>query len=436
MVSGEGSDNLRMFSFLQERKERLSSLTDSDQIRLKHFTKFTSKGFSNCLSRLFQWLEEWLVIEQVKREKYEREVRLVRAYNERGLYGLADRLAARIEEKISKNNKLNSEEASVLSQLYKYQYYSDNPIKYKSSGLLFQKLIDQFLSAHKERALIFLAELHNWGRVINYDFSDSIDRIRESVEKIPDSNLIPVLNELENLVTNHDLNAYQKLKDTLFSDKISRNSELHTILTFYLITHSLILWTNGKIKEPNELVEIYEYGLNTGVLMIGGKIPLVRFYNILSTLGAIKSFEWSEAFIDRWNDKVYTNHIESTKALALAQNCFYHKRYEEIIPLIRMMEYDDFSQKIRAGALTVVALYMQPDRDYEILNVYASNYKRLLKRHKKNLGEQIYKSHLSMVEIVELLIKRERKRITIDLNKYPSIHLRNWVTEQVNQATS
>ena len=90
MHTRKGSDNFDFFEYLHKRRERISSITDADGVRENHFPQMTLKGFSNMMSRLFNWLEEWLAIEEFKKQRYQEEVMLVKAYNRRGLYKLAN----------------------------------------------------------------------------------------------------------------------------------------------------------------------------------------------------------------------------------------------------------------------------------------------------------------------------------------------------------
>ena len=48
------------------------------------------------LSQLFQWCEEWLIIDQLYKDKYLPDLTLLKALNRRGLFNLADQTARRI----------------------------------------------------------------------------------------------------------------------------------------------------------------------------------------------------------------------------------------------------------------------------------------------------------------------------------------------------
>ena len=98
MNTRDDSDNFKIFKFIQLRKDGMDVLENLDTLRMKYFPKFTGKGFSNVMSRLQLWLEEWMVIEEMRSIKYEKELLLVKATNRRGLYDQADQTARKVNE--------------------------------------------------------------------------------------------------------------------------------------------------------------------------------------------------------------------------------------------------------------------------------------------------------------------------------------------------
>ncbi|NNE13754.1 MAG: hypothetical protein HKN51_02175, partial [Saprospiraceae bacterium] len=174
MHTRKGSDNFDFFEFLHIRKDRLSSMVDADIIRERHFAQLTSKGFSNMMSRIFNWLEEWLSIHEFKKQAYQQELMLVKAYNKRGLYKLADRTAKKTEDSITKKPSLGINKNKAIADLYHIQYYSENPIKQFNGGEILSKLSDHYTASVQEYVSTYVLELINFSRIKNIDLSSQI----------------------------------------------------------------------------------------------------------------------------------------------------------------------------------------------------------------------------------------------------------------------
>jgi len=91
--TGKDSEIFTLFLELQKRKNALADQQILDTIYKKSFHKKTAKVFSNMQSQLFQWCEEWLIIDQLNKDKYLPELLLLKSLNRRGNFKLADQTA-------------------------------------------------------------------------------------------------------------------------------------------------------------------------------------------------------------------------------------------------------------------------------------------------------------------------------------------------------
>lgn len=152
---------------------------------------------------------------------------------------------------------------------------------------------------------------------------------------------------------------------------------------------------------------------------------------MIATLGKLKSFDWTQEFIERWYQNVETENLIYTKSLAEALNAFGFQKYELIIPLIRGIEFQDFIEKLRALGLEVIALYIDRKDNYNLLRNNISNFKRTLKRNEGKLSTPTIKSYVNFLKVLELLIQRDFRKITIHLEKYDALIYRGWLFTQV-----
>jgi hypothetical protein len=167
--------------------------------------------------------------------------------------------------------------SSALAELYHQQFYSDNPIKYKTGTELLINLQSSYLKEIKEEILVYACEFINWGKLKNIEFQAIKESFKSIIGLCPDSKESVLLLELKDLIDVPEINKLKNLKDKLFNSFLDQSSDLHVIVTMYLISMAILLLNQGKLEEKHVLYDLYEYGLTTGVLLNSGRIPERRF---------------------------------------------------------------------------------------------------------------------------------------------------------------
>lgn len=431
MSHDKTTEAFKIFSEFQKRKEKLNSPFDTSALHKKYFGKLTSKGFSNLLSRINKTIEDWLAIQQFENQNYARELSLVKAYNSRGLYQHADRIATKLEKQIAVDTTLDLAKTDIIHQLLHTQYYSDNPIKYNLTNNLLKELVITHKQYYHQLSLQYIAEMINWGAIKNLDFKSELDQLDNILPQFESDELTKELGIMIKLVKNKDLDSLYWLTNSLLQGKFSIDSEIHDLVTLYLISFSLKIWMKGELSNPDKLVELYEYGLSSGALLRSGKIPQTRFYNILSTIGAIKDYYWTDGFVDRWIIKVDAINIDSAVALSKAYNNFYHQKYEEMRALLSKVKFEFTEQKLRSLGLILIAQY-KDSSSHDLLPDQIDNFRRTLKRNKHRYSHIFLESHLNLIEVIEWMYSKKYKQVQLNLDKYKYLIYRQWCMEEIN----
>lgn len=426
------SDNFEFFTFLQKRKGQLTLLDDSESIRLKYFPKFSQKAFLNLMSRLTLWLEEWISIQVMQGKNFAHDLYLIEYLNKKGLYDLANQHYRSLDKKLSKTKGLDTETHEAKWKLLHTQYYSDNPSKRSDKKDFFKSMITQFMQCQKERSMLYLTELINRSSIRGLNYAELKNALESSMSHLPSSELYGFLELLFKLVTEYDLESGNKIFSLLNKGFIKKPSELHTLLTMYLVSYSLKIWEKNILKDPKFIIDVYDYALEEKVLMQSGKIPVVRFHNIISTVGGLQAYNKTNAFIEKWYNSVETDHPDSTMALAKAQNAFYHGKYDLILEEIRNIDFENTVQKARALGLEIIAIYKDPILTHELLHSKVNNFQRFLQRNNKKLSNHYLQSHLNLTCLILQLYKRKHnKSLVIDISQYSPLIYRTWMAKEI-----
>jgi len=431
MYCTKSSDNYRLLDYLFLSRNELTEMSDVKAIKKLLFDKMTDKGFSNLMSRIFNWFEEWLIWYENKKDKVTSDIQLVKIYNRKGVFNLADKTYKRVEKILLDEKRLSLRKHRDLYDLHHNHYYSDNPVKYQRKEEILNSLVSYFLLQFKEQSCLYLAELHNWGIIQNHDYTKEIELLNKVGVLISDSQTSQVINYIVLMVSELDEKAFWNLQKMIYSDKLKPDSELYMLSSLYLITFSLRLWNNNKITDPQAVIDTYDFGLESGVLLNTGKIPIIRFINFVTTLGFIKASKTTYDFVDKWIHLVDTNDHDAIKALSYAQLKFIEKKYQDIVPLLLGKKYDTDFGKLRAISLELISLYYDRKTNYGLLHNRINNFKRVLRTFSSRKSEFTYHGYLNFTKVLELLIKRDFIKISINIDKYSPLLYKKWLNSEI-----
>ncbi len=404
----EDSDTYAVFDHLYKHRHKLENLTSTEEIVKKHFPNMLLKIYLNHLSKLNQIVEDYLVIEETKHEKYTYDLMLLKAQNRRSLYNNADQTMRKIEKKISEQKGFDIENSKALTTLLDSQYYSNNSIKYERGAALLQQLLDTFHAWYKEQSLLYKAELYNWGRIKKHDFSETIDRLDSSIAALADTEISKELELTVSLQQELQVDNLYTIKKHLNDNNYDRKSLLHLIVASYLIARTRVAIKTKKTTDVNFLKSNYTYGLENGVFTDAGKISLPTFSNLVGIICEFSSLEEGDAFIEKWVHQVSTKNIEALTLFSKAKNRFRHERYDEILEYTRYGNFESI-HKIEAQILTLIALIMDKYMSKEIIESTIVNLKITSKRNKQKMSGSKYTGLSNLILFVEKYINDKTK---------------------------
>ena len=346
MATVDSDTNLyHLFEFFFRNRNRLDKIQQEDLQAIPKMQRLSTKGVSNLSSKLLQEVDVWLIKSELYKSRFEPDILLVKALNRRGVYHRADQEARRIASKITNAKTLNLEQTEALAKLYSAQYYSNNPIKRSKGNTLFKDCVSQFTLSTIERASKLRVELRNRIYIMNnvYDHEKEIlDKILALAEGTEMSAIFRLTLEV---IEHENLDAFEELKSILEQGRIEPSTNLELILIGYLSIAANIFSRQNKITALT-VVEITQLKFSAIERHDSYKLLPVNFYNGVDRVSTILSFEESEKFIRKWNNKVHTKCLDSSFSYAMAINAFRHDRYEMIPLLVNGLELDYTANKL------------------------------------------------------------------------------------------
>lgn len=406
---------------------QLKNLNDFDTeiFREQHVKDIKPKNFLNMMSRVLEWVEDWVVYKHMNENADQKKLYLIKAYNDRGLYKHADIHAEKLEYKLLHQKGLDLLTNKHLQELKHIQYYSNNPIKYKIGYEMLNDLIQYQKLSYKEYAMTYILELYNRSELSNFDFKELIAETQKLLSQIEDSEVSNILKLTQELfIDNGDDNVIQ-LSKLVRSNTIESGTEFHLIVFLYLYRKARIKWTDGILQDSAALIDLIEYGIESGIYSINGKIPIFQFNNLVGQLSQFSQYNEVNSFINKWIDSVDTKDKSSSLNHAKAIASFYFEDYSNVLDRLQKVKYENISTKMLGYSLRTIALYELNEE--ALLQDHIHNFKRLLRRNQKAFSHKIFLSHINLSKLIEMMIKKKyNKSIVISLTDYNPLFYRSW----------
>ena len=430
----ETSDIFRIFLFFKKQNE--TKTLGIPQEFDGEFSGISKKIFSNLMSTLFKWTQEWLVAQEVLREDYAFDLYLIKSYNRRAIYRLADQTAMELEKKIKNKSTLDIENSYSQFKMLQYQFFSNNPIKYDHGTAMLSDLQDSFLTYVKEQLLDNVAGLQNWQKIRTVDFYHHFQQSSDLDQCLPDSELSEDLKSLINMIAYYDLSAFLALKEKLLHGRFELGSQLHNKITYYLIAMSQNLNNKNLLQNKGDIFQIYEYALTSGVLLDNGKISHITFNNMITILSTVETYQRNMDFIEKWISLVEGSKKETNLNIAKAIVSFYHEYYDAVLYHTNIKDFGSFSQRNLAFVLRLIACFMDRKNDYDRYKDHLNKFILYMKRNKSKFSVKNFIAYTNLIDFIIKIEKSTKRKVCIDLSQYEFLMYRSWCEKMVTQKGS
>lgn len=431
MQSRPESDEYRLLAYLREHRDQLTEL-ELATVREEQFPHLQIKSVSNIMSRLLAMAEDYLVYVHVRDQPLQKDTFLAQIYNRKGCYKLADQKASKVEKQLDEQSEPSLETDRLRHQLYYYQYYSDNPIKYREKGRLLDKLVRTADQLAKDTLNLYELETINWGAIQRYDYSHYDNLFARGT----DSPAGVLIAQVRKLVLEHDVDAFWQLTAAVRSMTNPATDDLQKLAALYVMRYSVTLWNQGKLRDNAIVGELYAYGLEKGLLHTEGKLTGLMFLRVVNTLLPLQTMQEAEDFIIKWKHRVDMADQESLMHMAISQAAIYHEDYAKSLYHQRYVRFEAPNIKTRTYAGNVICLYNFRKEDMTVLRSAMRNFGRYLKANDQQIDRSRSTSMRNLFRFINDLLLSEIKPMTIKIENYNPIAYKLWAVKQLNRIST
>jgi len=397
--------------------------------------------FRKYLSDLLKNLENFLALQVFESNEFQKSNFLLEA--------ILDRKMENLYTTIKKNTHSVAERSAMKNaDYYLYQYQSnkllhdletDNEQKKKISTNFSElsRMLDIFYFSEKLK-LNYDAEV--WKRIDgNLDADVSyIDEITQFIQDAPVSNA-PALSMYFSM---HLLNKYPDKDKHYFDFKHQLNSNIqffpsHEAIPIYTagINHCIRKINTGDSSFLEELFLLYK-GYLKSLVEDSGQLSQWTFNNAITVALRLGHYDWVKQCIGEFGPSITEKHRENAVTYNTASYHFYQENYEEVIAVLRNIEYEDIYYNLNSKTMLLMTYYETDE--FDPLHFLLESFRAYLNRN-KTIPESKKINYKNFIKITKKLANLPPSKSGVveklkkEINDTKQVSSRKWLLEKIEE---
>lgn len=398
-------------------------------------TPYSYKDLAYQMSGLAQLAEQFIGLEQQKEHTYHSDLLVLESLAKRKL---EKSFSYRLQRMKSAMDKDERQDGAQLYSSYWLAQIEDDYFNLQNTRAInpFIQVQDQHLNDYfvLSKLRLFCTML-NQKRVLGAQPSFSWPTA--APEDYPSDNpVIQIYQCLYRLLLEDQRNAerfahYQQLLQEVKSAVPPMES---INLYYFAINYCLGAINQGQQQYAEQLLSIYQSGLEAGNLLINNELSPWIYKNIIKLGLGLKRFEWVESIIRTYTDKLPLNDRQDAFYFNLADLYYYQQKYDLAQEHLNKVEFSDVFYK-HGARIMLLKIFFEKDETEAFLSL-AHSYKLLLLRE-RNLAEDLKASYRNFVRLTSKLYKTKDKikleGIRTEVMRTKRINARRWLISQLEE---
>lgn len=231
--------------------------------------------------------------------------------------------------------------------------------------------------------------------------------------------------------------AYRQLRDTFLKRLDMLNAEDCNAHLMALLNDTMTLIRSGQL-DIAESLELYQLGLEKGVLLPQGRISVATYTTIVSASNTKGSFEFTEYFMNRYTKCLETQVRPDALAWAKAHTLYWRRDLTQSLAFLQGHVFKVHHFQLIGRVLhtqTYFDLYLQKDSYHAYLISHFDAFEKWLQRE-PTLAEDRKKAFLRFVQCCRILadihigLQEYLPKLNKLLDTEPNIQALNWLRQK------
>lgn len=409
-------DRIAFFNYIKKYyPEFPTKKIEREYVAQKLFAKDANpnKKVENCIFKISEILEDFLLNEELKKQPTKRNFLLLDVYKSRKL----DKYFFKRVEEIEKD--WEKEKPEGIEQLHNEYLIKKIQLTHPNFSLLHEMPITLDDMVHQFDKYYFATKLY-WTVSSNVSENFVITSDRETrrkqhfIQKILDISSqtefqttpqIKLLNEMCRAFMNSDFQNYPQIKSQFMSHLDLYDEYEKTDILLLLTTMCYENHRKGKQEAIRELFELNKYAIENGFVFENGFIPHLNFRNIVYIACAAEELDWAEHFVDNYGSFLGEKDATDIIILCKALIAFSKGDYDMVLNKLAVAKFRDVFYSAQARSILLQCYY---ELDDDLFFGSVNTFKNFLGRNKA-LAPNTKKAFSNFIRFAKKLKKAEHE---------------------------
>lgn len=398
---------------------------------------YDEKQLNHLLSLLFKLAERFLSVRSFEADGIRPECYLLENYIDRHLnkpYNhIYQKALATIENQPTKDDHYFFQRF-MLANIAEKHFSSQGVRRYDENLEVASDYFDLYFLSKK---LYFLCAIMAREKVVPHDYRKSMVHAIKSYLRDNDYSHIPYIAVYHQLLLSltedqadvhfQKFRAYLKKHATTF--QLSERKDLY----YYAINFCIQKIHHGIKTYTEELLNLYQEGIETGVLLEDGYLSPWTFKNMVKLSLGLKRLDWVEDFVVEYSAKLPVAEREGALHFNLADLAYHKKNYDRALQHLNQVEFTDIHYNLGAKAMLLKIYYEK--KETEAFLSLQSAFRIFLKRNKR-IPKYTRACYLNFIDFLYQLFKYGTDRmdeLRQQIKDSQALNGRNWLLQQLQR---
>jgi len=373
---------------------------------------FEEKKLRQLRSRFLKLVEDFLAIEQLRRDDFAYKKRIADAYFEKEIKKEFEKRYHLLLKTMEVEDFLTEKELSQKLSLYHQLYFNHLHAKRDTYPKYLEASTRLLKYYHERRKQLYALEWVSLKEQFSHPIPTTISQYTEDLNaRTPE-----LVDTLESLYINmlKLFIAPKEKEETVYficKEQLIRNYECVSLKEKNIFLKLLINFCISRFKEGEqlnqELFSLYSLGLSDKAIFVEDKMTNITFLTIVTTGVKLQKFDWAKSFIIKEKWRLFEKDMDLYIKVADASILFYTNKFKDCVERLSTIEHTHFTTmdvvrknlQIRA----IFECYIQDNTYQKLLMTNINNFEKYLTR-KLELSIQKRTTNLTFLFFLKKII--------------------------------
>lgn len=423
-------------SLISTRRKRLFHAdTKPDVLFRKAFPAkvYDERKMAYLMSDLLKQVEHFVTWQTIESKPSTIALYKIRACQQRDLKKSLHYHQSRLEQMLQGAERING-----VDLQHRAMYYQDAETAFSKTGSrkanpylqAAADSLDSYYWVTKLRLSIHMLFRHS---ALNeqYELRFIPSTLGEDLAKLPSEPLVQLYYQAYSLLLKD--NAKALLQD--FMQAIQHYlpllaQEESTELFYYAINYCTRQIRRGHRTFTDELLQLYQDGLEYGVLLEEERISPWNYKNIVKLGLGLQQLDWAAEFVKTYSQRLPTNMQNDAYHFSMADISFHRKDYDGALAYLQRTEFSDVHYALGARVLQI-RIYYETEAIEPLMSLLSSFHLYLLRN--RLVGQGTKAAYLNFIRFTKKLVKARQIDAKVKLYEQimntPRLNARSWLLE-------